>query len=105
MVSPDPTNPPGANRPAPRRCGLLRWLAQTFTYPHAKQQASADVQRLLHAITDRPLEHLIELRVEPERRLRDVPRARNAAAVREDEIHIYGAHAHWTQTRSNEERS
>jgi hypothetical protein len=102
MPSPQPTNPRGTSGPTAKQLRLLRSLAhnsgQTFAYPRTKRQASAEIRRLLDVIGDTPIEQLLEQRVEAER-LSEVHPPANAAAIRDDEIDGYGAHAHWFHGR------
>jgi hypothetical protein len=99
MPSPQPTNRPGPDGPTAKQLRWLRRLAhisgQTFTHPTTKSQASAEIRRLTAITRQAPSQQRRERRVEPERLRNTVPPP-NAAAVREDEITGYGAHARWT---------
>ncbi|RKQ92978.1 hypothetical protein C8N24_2835 [Solirubrobacter pauli] len=103
MPSPQPTSQRSADRPTAKQLRYLRRLAQTagqtFSYPRTKRHASAEIRRLLGVIADKPLEHVIERRIEPERLRDEARRTQSAAAVRDDEVEGYGAHARWTHRR------
>src|SRR4051794_9467005 len=98
MPSPHPTERPNPTAPTAKQLALLRRLAhqasQSFSYPHTKAQASAEIHRLLAQVNADRCEQAIERRIEADRE-RDADPAADAARVREHETAGYGANAHW----------
>lgn len=93
MPSPHPTS--RTDGPTRKQLRYLRELAtstgQTFSTPHTKAEASAEIRRLKAATPERRLEREVERdRLEHEV---EIPVA--ATAVREDEVTGHGANARW----------
>jgi hypothetical protein len=94
VLEPDPEEP--QVKPTNKQLRYLRDLAntrgQTFRYPNTRAEASAEIRRLRANRPDTRLQRAIERR-EGERA---VGREHlDATAVRREEIHGYGSHAHW----------
>jgi hypothetical protein len=94
MSSPHPTSGQ-PDRPTPKQLHALRRLAlsrgQTFTSPHTKAQASAELRSLIRT----PGQHAIDRGIEHDE-LQRVELPRDATAVGEHEISGHGSSAQWT---------
>jgi hypothetical protein len=94
VLDPDPG---GAQvKPTAKQLRYLRDLAnsrgQTFRYPKTRAEASEEIRRLRANRPDSRLQRAIERR-EGERAVRR--EHLDATAIRPEEIHGYGSHAHW----------
>src|SRR4051794_16669615 len=98
MPSPHRTERPDPKAPTAKQLALLRRLAhqagQSFSYPHTKAHASAEIRRLLAQINAHRDEHALERRIETDHQ-RDADPLADAARLREHEATGYGANAHW----------
>ena len=96
MSQPQPPTPTTTDRPTPRQLRYLRTLTvqtgQTFTTPHTRRQASAEIARLRQAGTDRTGDIACE-RAQITRDLHERPR--DAVRFRPDEVSGYGSSATW----------
>jgi len=96
MNQPQPPSPVTPDRPTPRQLRFLRTLTvqtgQTFTTPHTRRQASAEIARLRQAGTDRTGDIARE-RAQISRDLQERPR--DAVRFSPEEVSGYGSTATW----------
>ncbi len=96
MSHTQPPSPTTTDRPTPRQLRYLRTLTvqtgQTFTTPHTRRQASAEIRRLRQAGTD----HTGDIARERDQITRDLhKRPRDAVRFGTDEVSGYGSSATW----------
>ncbi len=98
MSHTQPPSPTTTDRPTPRQLRYLRTLTvqtgQTFTTPHTRRQASAEIRRLRQAGTDRTGDIARE-RAQITRDLQE--RRGDAVRFGTDEVSGYGSNCRWSR--------